>query len=181
MITTTNMSRRGLLAATGAALAAPGLALAQGRYPDRPIQLVVPWPAGGSADAQLRSISELVGKALGQPMVVQNRPGAGGTLGVLAVAQQAHFQAQRFQLRGQRAYGGGLAALGVVLFSQPLLQSSFAPLLSESYGRSEPRRFPLSLLIGRHQQSQCMPARIGPIIPHLGQRPIALAQDRTAG
>jgi tripartite-type tricarboxylate transporter receptor subunit TctC len=83
------ISRRGLLAATGAVLAAPGLALAQSRYPDRPIQLVIPWPAGGSADAQLRSIAELVGKALGQPMVVQNRPGAGGTLGPLTVAQQA--------------------------------------------------------------------------------------------
>jgi hypothetical protein len=89
MTTNTDISRRALLGVTGAALAAPGLALAQGRFPDRPIQLVVPWPAGGSADAQLRSISELVGKALGQPMVVQNRPGAGGTLGVLTVAQQA--------------------------------------------------------------------------------------------
>ena len=66
MTKNTGISRRGLLAATGAALAAPGLALAQSRYPDRPIQLVIPWPAGGSADAQLRSIAELVGKALGQ-------------------------------------------------------------------------------------------------------------------
>ena len=69
MTSITDISRRGLLAATGAALATPGLALAQGRYPDRPIQLVVPWPAGGSADAQLRSIAELAGKALGQPML----------------------------------------------------------------------------------------------------------------
>ena len=83
------MTRRAWLAATGAALAAPSLALAQGRFPERPIQLVVPWPAGGSADAQLRSIAEIAGKALGQPMVVQNRPGAGGTLGPLTVAQQA--------------------------------------------------------------------------------------------
>lgn len=81
---------RRLLLATGAAtLAAPGIPRAQGRYPDRPIQLVVPWPAGGSADLQLRSIGELVGKALGQPMVIQNRPGAGGTLGPMTVAQQA--------------------------------------------------------------------------------------------
>ena len=57
----TPISRRGVLAATGAALAAP--ALAQARYPDRPIQLVVPWPAGGSADAQLRSIAEQIGRA----------------------------------------------------------------------------------------------------------------------
>ena len=52
MTKNTDISRRALLAGSGAALAAPGLALAQGRYPDRPIQLVVPWPAGGSADAQ---------------------------------------------------------------------------------------------------------------------------------
>ena len=82
-------SRRLLLAAGAATLAAPGISRAQGRYPDRPIQLVVPWPAGGSADVQLRSIGEIVAKALGQPMVVQNRPGAGGTLGPMTVAQQA--------------------------------------------------------------------------------------------
>lgn len=82
-------TRRLLLAAGAATLAAPGIPRAQGRYPDRPIQIVVPWPAGGSADLQLRSIGELVGKALGQPMVVQNRPGAGGTLGPMTVAQQA--------------------------------------------------------------------------------------------
>ncbi len=81
-------TRRRLLAAT-AGLAAPGLARAQGRYPDRAIQLVVPWPAGGSADAQLRSIGDLASRAIGQPFVIQNRPGAGGTLGPLGVAQQA--------------------------------------------------------------------------------------------
>jgi tripartite-type tricarboxylate transporter receptor subunit TctC len=82
-------TRRLVLAAGAAALAAPGLARAQARFPDRPIQLVVPWPPGGSADAQLRSIGEIMGRALGQTVVVQNRPGAAGTLGPLAVAQQA--------------------------------------------------------------------------------------------
>ena len=67
-------TRRLLLAAGAATLAAPGIPRAQGRYPDRPIQLVVPWPAGGSADVQLRSIGDIVAKALGQPMVIQNRP-----------------------------------------------------------------------------------------------------------
>ena len=82
-------TRRLILAAGAAALAAPGLARAQTRFPDRPIQLVVPWPAGGSADVQLRSMGEIAGRALGQPVVIQNRPGAGGTLGPLNVAQQA--------------------------------------------------------------------------------------------
>ena len=82
-------TRRTLLAAGAAMLAAPGIPRAQGRFPDRPIQLVVPWPAGGSADVQLRSIGDIATRALGQPVVVQNRPGAGGTLGPLSVAQQS--------------------------------------------------------------------------------------------
>ena len=82
-------TRRLVLAAGAATLAAPGLARAQGRFPDRPIQLVVPWPAGGSADIQLRSIGDLATRALGQPVVVRNQPGAGGTLGPMTVAQQA--------------------------------------------------------------------------------------------
>lgn len=82
-------TRRLLLTAGAAVLAAPGLARAQGRFPDRPIQIVVPWPAGGSADAQLRSIADLASAKAGQPVIIQNRPGAGGTLGPMTVAQQA--------------------------------------------------------------------------------------------
>lgn len=49
-------------------------------YPQRPITLLVPWPAGGSTDASLRVLAEQAGKRLGQPLIVENRPGAGGTL-----------------------------------------------------------------------------------------------------
>jgi tripartite-type tricarboxylate transporter receptor subunit TctC len=84
-----SIARRRLLGAGAAILAAPGLARAQARFPDRPITLVVPWPPGGSADLQLRSIGEIAGRALGQPVVVQNRPGGAGTVGPLSVAQQA--------------------------------------------------------------------------------------------
>jgi tripartite-type tricarboxylate transporter receptor subunit TctC len=70
-----------------AALAAP--ALAQGKFPDRPIRLIVPWPPGGSADAQLRSVAEIAGRRLGQTVVVENRPGASGTLGAQFLATQA--------------------------------------------------------------------------------------------
>jgi tripartite-type tricarboxylate transporter receptor subunit TctC len=76
-----------LLGLAGAALAAP--ALAQGRFPDRPIRLIVPWPPGGSADAQLRSAAEIAGRALGQQILVENRAGASGTLGALYLATQA--------------------------------------------------------------------------------------------
>lgn len=81
--------RRLLLAAGAATLAIPGLARAQARFPDRPIQIVVPWPAGGSADIQLRSIGDIATRALGQPVVIRNQPGAGGTLGPMTVAQQS--------------------------------------------------------------------------------------------
>ena len=80
-------SRRAVLALTGGALAAP--AYAQGKFPDRPIRLIVPWPPGGSADAQLRSLAELSAKTLGQPVLVENRPGASGTLGAQFLTTQA--------------------------------------------------------------------------------------------
>ena len=79
--------RRALLAILAAPLARP--ALAQGRYPDRPVRLIVPWPPGGSADAQLRSLGEIASRALGQPVVVENRAGASGTLGALHLTTQA--------------------------------------------------------------------------------------------
>lgn len=50
------------------------------RYPQRPITLMVPWPAGGSTDMSLRILAEQAGRRLNQPVLVENRPGAGGTL-----------------------------------------------------------------------------------------------------
>jgi tripartite-type tricarboxylate transporter receptor subunit TctC len=70
-----------------AGLAAP--ALGQAGFPARPIRLIVPWPPGGSADAQLRSLAEIAGRALGQPVVTENRPGAGGTLHAVHLAKEA--------------------------------------------------------------------------------------------
>ncbi len=70
-----------VLALVACALIAPlGSALAQS-YPDRPITLIVPWPPGGSTDRHLRTLAEIAGRNLGQTIVVQNQPGAGGTLG----------------------------------------------------------------------------------------------------
>jgi tripartite-type tricarboxylate transporter receptor subunit TctC len=71
-------TRRALLAA-GAALAV-GTVRAEPGYPSRPITLIVPWPAGGQTDATMRILAELAGRSLGQPVVVENRPGAAGTL-----------------------------------------------------------------------------------------------------
>lgn len=77
-----------LLAAGAAGLALP-TAFAQGdRFPQRPLTLWVPWPAGGATDLTMRLLAELAGQQLGQKVVVENRSGAGGTL-VMPVLQQA--------------------------------------------------------------------------------------------
>ena len=73
--------RRALLGATGALLASPAWALAQpAAWPSRPVTLIVPWPAGGQTDITMRILAELAARSLGQPVVVENRPGAAGTL-----------------------------------------------------------------------------------------------------
>lgn len=74
-------TRRAVLGATASAIALPAFALAQpASYPARPISLIVPWPAGGQTDITMRILAELAGRQLGQPVVVENRPGAAGTL-----------------------------------------------------------------------------------------------------
>jgi tripartite-type tricarboxylate transporter receptor subunit TctC len=82
------MHRRTLLAAAGA-LALPGLARAQGAYPTRPIRVVSPFSPGGTSDGVVRLISPTLERLLGQPVVLDNRPGAGGTVGT------AHITAER--------------------------------------------------------------------------------------
>ena len=75
------MQRRHLLQ-TAAALAVPSLgtgAIAQ-TFPTRPIKLLVAFPAGGPTDITMRSLADNASKILGQPVIVENKPGAGGTL-----------------------------------------------------------------------------------------------------
>lgn len=91
--TSPSQRRRALLlaAATAAACGAPwSTAMAQAQaYPSRPVTMIIPWPAGGSTDRHLRALAELASKHLGQPIVIENRPGAGGTLGPSTMAQTA--------------------------------------------------------------------------------------------
>lgn len=63
--------------------------LAQGDYPNRPIRMIVPFTAGSTTDVIGRTVAEQLEKKLGQPVVVENRPGAGGVLGATTVAASA--------------------------------------------------------------------------------------------
>jgi tripartite-type tricarboxylate transporter receptor subunit TctC len=84
--------RRTLLASAAAALCtlAAGAALAQpATYPSKPIKWVVPFPPAGAMDTIARTLGEHMGRKLGQTFVIENRPGAGGNIGVDAVARAA--------------------------------------------------------------------------------------------
>ncbi|MCE2922423.1 MAG: tripartite tricarboxylate transporter substrate binding protein, partial [Roseomonas sp.] len=90
MMSRINPGRRALLSAT---LATPFLsltALAQGSdWPNRPVRVVVPWPPGGGADTTARMIFPKLAQKLGQPFVIENRPGASGSIGAAEVARAA--------------------------------------------------------------------------------------------
>ena len=99
----------------------PGVALAQD-YPNRPITLIVPWPAGGSTDTHLRKLGELASKHLGQPIVIENRPGAGGMLGPAGMAANA------------KPDGYTLSQLTVGAFRQPhMMKVDWDPLKDFTY------------------------------------------------
>lgn len=84
------ISRRTLIATLGLAPAATLLPRpAFAAYPDRPIHLIVPFAPGGNADIVGRLVGERISSALGQPVVVENRGGAGGSIGAEAVARSA--------------------------------------------------------------------------------------------
>ena len=83
------MKRRSLMttaAALAGTLAVPGAWAQAAGYPNRPIKMIVPYPAGISPDVVARLIGDKLSQALGQPVVIDNRPGAGGMLGAEAAA-----------------------------------------------------------------------------------------------
>lgn len=77
-----------LLVLAGTVAATPVHAQASS-YPDRPIRLVVPFPPGGGADTTARMLAQKMSERLGQPMTVENKPGANGLVGTDAVAKAA--------------------------------------------------------------------------------------------
>lgn len=79
-------------------------ALAQGAWPNQPIRMVVPYPAGGGTDFFARLIAPGMGEALGQTVLVENRPGASGIIGATAVAKQFPADGYTFLLGDMTTY-----------------------------------------------------------------------------
>ncbi|MBO9678856.1 MAG: tripartite tricarboxylate transporter substrate binding protein BugE [Acidovorax sp.] len=79
------MQRRHFLASVAAASVVPGMSFAQ----DKPLRIVVPFPPGGATDITGRALQEPLQRLLGQPVVVENRAGAGGSIGMSEVARAA--------------------------------------------------------------------------------------------
>ena len=98
-------------------LASAALCHAQGQYPVRPIVLLVPWVAGGGSDIALRALAEGASKQLGQRIVIENKPGAGGALAAQQMAASA------------KPDGYVLAQLPLGVFRLPhMVKTSFDPL-----------------------------------------------------
>jgi tripartite-type tricarboxylate transporter receptor subunit TctC len=79
----------GALALAGLSALAPAPALSADAFPSKPIRFIVPYPPGGPLDTTARLLAEKVRIALGQPVVVENRPGAGGNIGADLIAKAA--------------------------------------------------------------------------------------------
>src|SRR5690348_16085498 len=61
--------------------------LAHAAYPDRPVHIIVPWAPGGSTDILARAVADKLTQSLGQPVIVENKPGASGNIGSEMVAK----------------------------------------------------------------------------------------------
>lgn len=97
------------LLAAAALSAIGGVALAQ-EYPSKPVTLIVPWPAGGSTDISMRAIADAASKHLGQPIVVDNKAGGGGTVGPATMAAAA------------KPDGYTISQIPITVFRLPLMQ-----------------------------------------------------------
>ena len=110
-----------LLASLLLAVTAAGTALAQ-NFPTRPVTLIVPWPAGGTTDVGLRALAAATEKHLGQPIVIENRAGAAGTLGPAQMAASA------------KPDGYTVAQIPITVFRYPFMTKvSFDPATDFTY------------------------------------------------
>lgn len=130
-----SLSRRCALAVAATAwLAAPaGYALAQAQWPTKPITFVVPQNPGGANDVVARAVAQGLEQALGQPVIVENRPGANGNVGTGQVARSA-ADGYTFLVTAQSAYTINPALYSSVPFDPikdftPVMQLAVAPYL----------------------------------------------------
>jgi tripartite-type tricarboxylate transporter receptor subunit TctC len=91
--------------------------VAHAAYPEKPIRFIVPFPPGGSTDVIARTLKAKAETALGQPVIIENKPGAGGVIGIDAVAKSP-----------ADGYTIGLAAAGALTITPHLQQMPFDPL-----------------------------------------------------
>jgi hypothetical protein len=105
------ITRRATLA--GASVLPFVSARAQTSFPDRPVRLIIPWAAGGPADGGFRILADSASKKLGQPMVVENKAGASGILGAMA-------------LQDAKPDGYVISQMHMSVLRQPLLNKSLA-------------------------------------------------------
>lgn len=84
----TRIARRVLLAAAAVPLLARP-SLGQGRFPNRPVRFLIPWAPGGALDGFMRLQAEMFQREFGQPLIIENRPGARGTLAAIQLVSQA--------------------------------------------------------------------------------------------
>ena len=106
-----------MLAVAGIAVLGAAPVLAQGTFPTKPIMLVVPYPPGGANDMLGRLIGQKMSEALGQPVVIDNKPGAGTIIGTGIVAKAAPD--------GYTLLIGGLASFAT---SPHLMKADYDPL-----------------------------------------------------
>lgn len=102
----------------------PSLVVAQAQWPDRPIRIIVPFAAGGTNDLTARVMAEKLSSALGQPVLVENRVGAGGSIGAEAVAKSPADGYTLLQASGSTH--GGNSAVFKTLRYDPV--RDFAPI-----------------------------------------------------
>ena len=102
------LPRRAVLAAALALIAGLNSIPAASAYPDKPIRFIVGFPPGGSSDAMARTVQAGLEKQLGQPVVIENKPGAGAMIGIDAVAKAAP-DGYTIGLGGAGAFGTNLA------------------------------------------------------------------------
>ncbi len=118
------MTRRQLLkvAAVGTVAASLPRRAAAANFPTKPVTLICPWPPGGSTDVQMRALADAAGKHLGQPIIIDNKPGGGGTVGPATMVAAA------------KPDGYTLSQLPITVFRMPhMMKATWDPMKDFTY------------------------------------------------